>query len=565
MRLSVPALLLFAALLPAAPLPLKFSGNKQIGVDDLYTALNLRNPGVVEIWEKPPMIEPEALSQSASAIQSFYRSKGYYHAKVDASQIPGELILTIEENAPIRIGTVTVNSTLDVGRAITLAPGDLFDQEAFSASKTGLKRRYAEAGYCNAQFNTKAWVDIETDNAYLLFEAEPGEPCTFGTVAAESTPNIDGKLVASMLRFDEGDPYSLQTIRQSYETLYAQEGISRILINDNDRNGSVVPITLDVEETQEPIRFSAGAGYSSDQGFTAQMGVKHRNFLGDLKTLAFNARYSQIRQEASGIFAVPFPNRITLSAEAGYKDETFDGYKTQSVYEKLTGKYVDYPASVLTGVLFDQINTYDSLDTATFPQTGLFITSPFAEINYDTRDNLFEPSRGYWLNGRLSGSVRSTAVSDATYIKPLFSGAYVTGWNHHILGAKLKWGTLRVFDGDVPASYRFYAGGMNSNRAYGFRELGPKNSDGVPIGFLSLIEGTVEYRFPVYAEFRGVLFADLTYASQRAIPDYAQDGYLGVGVGLRYVTPVGPVAVDFGIDPANTSQYAIHFRIGELF
>lgn len=557
--------MLALSLLDAAPLPLKFSGNKRISVNDLYAALNLRNPSVIEVWENPPMIEPEALAQSASALQSFYRAKGYYHAKVDASQTPTKLILTIEENTPIRIGTVTVNSILDVGRAITLEPDDLFDQEAFSASKTGLKRRYAEAGYCNAQFNTKAWVDIETNKAYLLFEAEPGEPCTFGTVAAESTPNIDGELVASMLRFDEGDPYSLQAIRQSYQTLYTQEGISRILINDNDRNGSVVPITLDIEEAQEPIRFSTGAGYSSDQGFTAQMGLKHRNFLGNLKTLAFNARYSQIRQEASGVFAMPLPNRITLSAEAGYKDETFDGYKTQSVYEKLTGRYVDYPASILVGVLFDQINTYDSLDTATFPETGLFITSPFGEINYDTRDNLLEPTQGYWINGRLTGSLRSPVLSDATYVKPLLSGAYVTGWNHHILGAKLKWGTLRVLDGDVPASYRFYAGGMNSNRAYGFRELGPKNSDGVPIGFLSLIEGTVEYRFPIYREFRGVLFADMTYASQRIIPDYAKDHYLGVGAGLRYVTPVGPVAVDIGVNPYDTAQYAIHFRIGELF
>ncbi len=57
----------------------------------------------------------------------------------------------------------------------------------------------------------------------------------------------------------------------------------------------------------------------------------------------------------------------------------------------------------------------------------------------------------------------------------------------------------------------------------------------------------------------------MTFASQNTVPDYARDGYLGVGAGLRYVTPIGPVAIDFGFDPEDTSQYAIHFRIGELF
>jgi outer membrane translocation and assembly module TamA len=106
---------------------------------------------------------------------------------------------------------------------------------------------------------------------------------------------------------------------------------------------------------------------------------------------------------------------------------------------------------------------------------------------------------------------------------------------------------------------------MNSNRAYTYRDLGPKNRDGDPIGFSSLSEGTLEYRFPIYQEFRGVLFSDLTFASQNFLPDYANDGYWGVGAGIRYVTPVGPIAIDVGIDPDDFGQYAIHFRIGELF
>ena len=564
MRFAV-LLLLFTLSLLSTPLPITFDGNEKISSHQLFGALGLRKPYALEVWEDQPAIEPIAVAQSVSALNSFYRSKGFYHARVTSETNEHEVIFKIQENDPILIGDVQINSPLDIKSAISLHVDDLFDQEAFSASKSAIKKRYGEAGYCNAQFNTKAWVDIENDRAYLLFEATPAELCTFGKVSVESTPNIDGNLAASMLRFNEGDTYSVESIRLSYEALYAQEGISRVVINDNERNGSVVPINLSIEEAEQPIRFTAGLGYSSDQGIAAQMGLKHRNFFGDLKTLGFDFRYSQIKQEASGSFGLPLRNRGLLGVDVGYKNEIFDGYKTESTYEKLTAKYQDTPASAMMGFLFDQVKTYESADTTTFPNNKLSLISPIGELNYDTRDKPLEPTKGYWLNANLMGSLYTPQLSDATYFKSLLSAAYITSIDEHVFGAKLKWGTLRIYDGDVPPSYRFYAGGMNSNRAYTYRNLGPKDSGGDPIGFSSLIEGTLEYRFPIYQEFRGVLFSDMTFASERIIPDYSKEGYMGVGAGLRYVTPIGPVAIDFGMDPEDTSQYAIHFRIGELF
>lgn len=564
MRYAVFILLLNMALL-SAPLPISFSGNDKISSDQLYGVLGLRKPYGIEVWEDQPSIEPIAVSQSVSALSSFYRSKGFYHARVTSETVENKVIFKIQENDPILIGDIQINSPLDIGSAIVLRPEGLFDQEAFSESKSAIKKRYGESGYCNAQFNTKAWVDIETDRAYLLFEATPGEPCTFGAISVESTPNIDRNLTASMMRFEEGDPYSVKAIRESYEALYAQEGISRVVINDNERNGSVVPITLNVEEAERPIRFTAGFGYSSDQGIAAQSGIKHRNFLGDLKTLSFDVRYSQIKQEASATLGIPLQNRGLIGVDVGYKNEIYDGYKTESTYQKLTAKYQDTPASAMMGFLLDQVKTYDSKDTATFPDNKLSLVSPIGELNYDTRDKPLEPTKGYWLNANFMGSLYTAQISDASYFKTLLSAAYITSIDEHVFGAKLKWGTLRVYDGEVPSSYRFYAGGMNSNRAYTYRDLGPKNSDGDPIGFSSLTEGSFEYRFPIYQEFRGVLFTDVTFASKNTIPDYAKDGYVGVGAGFRYVTPIGPIAIDFGVDPEDTAQYALHFRIGELF
>lgn len=548
----------------AALLPLLFEGNKAISDSALYESLGLRKPYPIEVWEDAPAIDPIAINQSVSAISSFYRSKGYFHNKVSSKTQENKIIIVIEENSPIKISTIQINSLLDLKKEVKVSEGALFDQDLFSETKSEIKKRYAQDGYCNANFNTKAWVDIESDEAHILLEAFAGEPCRFGPVNVESTSNIDGGLAASMIRFEEGDPYSLEAIKQSYEALYGQEGIAQVRINDIERNGSIVPVSIVIEESERPIRFSTGLGYSSDEGFTAQGGIKHRNFLGNLKTLSIDGRYSQIKQNLSSTLSIPLEFRASLAGEVGYVNEIFSGYKTESTYEKLTVKYQDIPASAMIGVLADSVKTYDSQDLTAFPNSKLVILSPLGELNYDMRDKPLEPTKGYWLNAKAQASLLTPGISDATYFKSLLTGSYIYSIDNQILAAKLKWGTLRIYDGDVPSSYRFYAGGMYSNRAYTYRDLGPKNVDGDSIGFNSLLEGTAEYRFPIYNAFRGVVFVDMTTVSDGYIPEYANP-YFGIGAGLRYVTPIGPVAIDFGIDPEDSSQYAIHFRIGELF
>lgn len=553
----------FSSGLFSLSLPLYFQGNDHVSSRDLYDTLGLRLPYAIEVWEDHPALEVSTVSQSITALKSYYRSRGFFEAKVDVQETNSSITYVIQENEPITVADIKINSLLELDRDIALKLSDLFDQENFTASKTKIKKHYGDHGYCNAEFNSKAWVDIQTHKAYLLFEATPNEPCTFGPISVTAAPNIDPKLTNSMLRFDEGDPYNLSSIQESYEALYAQEAISRVTINDNDRNGSIVPIAVSIEENEKPIRFTAGLGYSSDQGIGALAGIKHRNFLGNFKTLSLDARFNEIKQEASGTLSVPLHNRASIHGEVGYVDELFNGYRSKSVFEKLTLKYQDKPSSALIGLLFNEENTYASTNTQAFPNNHLFILSPLGEINIDTRDKPLDPKKGYWINAKAQGSLLNQ-YSDATYFKTLLSGAYLESVGESVVGTRLKWGTLRTYEGQTPPSYRFYAGGMNSNRAHTYRNLGPRDPQGNPLGFSALLEGSVEYRFPIYSQIRGVIFSDVTVGSNNYVPDYSQP-YWAVGTGLRYVTPIGPIALDVGIDPDDTTQYAIHFRVGELF
>ena len=323
-------------------------------------------------------------------------------------------------------------------------------------------------------------------------------------------------------------------------------------------------IRVSIHENEKPVRFLAGLGISSDEGLMAQMGVKHRNFYGNLKSLSLETRVTEIKQTLKTSFNMPLLHKDAAGLEVGIENELFSGFKEYRLFSSayLTQRYM--PHSFKESLILDRSSTYDSEDLALFPEGILLVVSPKLEWNYDTRDSLLDPKNGYFLNSDIMGSIKST-ISDASYVKIKLKGGYIYPLESSTLGAKVSFGALRIFDGEVPASYRFFAGGMHSNRAYNYRDLGPKNSDGDTTGFDSIAEATLEYRFPLYGDFRAVIFSDNTFIGDSYTPNYDK-GYYSGGVGLRYISPIGPIAFDVGFDLNNpSSQYAFHFHIGELF
>jgi translocation and assembly module TamA len=120
---------------------------------------------------------------------------------------------------------------------------------------------------------------------------------------------------------------------------------------------------------------------------------------------------------------------------------------------------------------------------------------------------------------------------------------------------------------DVPANHRFYAGGGGSVRGYAYQNIGPKAPNGDPIGGLSYMEASAELRIAVTETIGVVPFVDAGTVSEDEVPDF-NDIKVGVGVGLRYMTPFGPLRVDGAIplnpDPGDPS-FGIYAGIGQAF
>lgn len=186
-------------------------------------------------------------------------------------------------------------------------------------------------------------------------------------------------------------------------------------------------------------------------------------------------------------------------------------------------------------------------------------------------DNLVNPLRGfrqsYALEVGAKGVVSDTNMAIA---RVNLGGAYSFGDNvygkdraHQLLG-QLQAGYIWAQDFDaVPYKLRFFAGGDNSVRGYNYNSLSPRSPQGYLTGGQALAVGSVEYNYEVYKDLRLAVFSDIGGAYDK---DFSTDTKIGVGIGLRYASPVGQLRVDLakGVDDDDT-PIKLHFFIGSPF
>ena len=111
----------------------------------------------------------------------------------------------------------------------------------------------------------------------------------------------------------------------------------------------------------------------------------------------------------------------------------------------------------------------------------------------------------------------------------------------------------------MPPSLRFFAGGDRSIRGYAWREVGPRRGD-YALGAKNVLTSSVEYEFyPKGGPYGGAVFVDTGSAFDGTRPDLST----GIGVGLRWRSPVGPVRLDVahGLNDPDSS-FQIYLNIG---
>jgi outer membrane translocation and assembly module TamA len=120
----------------------------------------------------------------------------------------------------------------------------------------------------------------------------------------------------------------------------------------------------------------------------------------------------------------------------------------------------------------------------------------------------------------------------------------------------------------LPIDERFFNGGATTVRSFGERDLGPHDNHGHPVGGEFFTVFNVEYTFPIFGELQGAVFTDAGNLLPTSEDIGLNDMRYAIGAGLRYKLPVGPIRLDYGInpDPRPDEDFgAFHFSFGFAF
>jgi translocation and assembly module TamA len=548
----------------------EFKNNKEFKSSNLYDALGIQTPSWYQFWkDKTPKVNVKIIPSLQESLEFFYRSEGFYHTKIEKDENNSSVIFKIDEGKSVHISNIEIDSDQDIEKFISFKKGTRFRALEFSQIKKDIKTELLKRGFCNYELDAKAKVDIKKNSVDLIYKLKSNKPCYFGDITINRPKNIKEKIIRSRVLFKKGDKYSLEKVNRTYSMINGLEAFDGISL-DIDKKSQDVNVAIALKEKQKKTRIEVGIGYETDIGPRGILRYQKRNFTGDAKKVAFDFKYSAKEKFATNTVYWPAFLKIPISDYyLDLKNEfTYSKIEYDNFIERKFLNYLhllkDYDwFSVDFGLGLETIDITKTGEACNISDGNFNLLFPFAKIHIDLRDSKLNPKNGIYLSQYLESGVAFLKDS-STYSKSISEVRVVKTLDHFTFAGKVKLGLIEEFTNKLPESKLFFAGGAFSNRGYSYNSLGAFDADCENMSGKTLIDTTVEVSHPLYKKIDGALFIDSTLLSYDAFR-FSIDFVHSIGAGLRYISPIGPVKLDFGMDIENHSQYALHFQIGQSF
>jgi translocation and assembly module TamA len=489
---------------------------------------------------------------------------------------------------------------------LPLVVGATFRESDWEAGKNGVVSRLRARGFAKAAVEGEALVDVRTHEATLTLTARPGLRYRFGGIDVKNSPEarIPALFVWEQVRLaiPEGSMFSDAALEEAQRRVFGMGvfGSATVTIGTPDDAAARVPVVVVVREA--PFHtLRTGGGLTIDQIHQEVHLVAdwtNRNFLGGMRKLTLHAMagwafipdlYAVASNDVSvaprsgpvfdlGVaFEQPrFVGRPSLRQQTGLEFEktiqqTYDNLGSRlslGVVWQLTTRLSIFPAYRLE---FDHLNGSPINSAATAPLTlGCHTTSGTCNVwlsyleqivTWDRRDNRLEPRRGFYTSISLQeGGGPLQGNFNYFRLLPDLRG-YLSFLDAQALtfAARLRVGELWPTSGnpeDSAVVTRFYGGGANGMRGFSERRLSPLleapvpntnpiQTETVPIGGNGWFDASLEARYSVVSNVRVAVFVDVGQVTTGPFGPADLPGVLwAVGVGLRYLTPIGPLRVD---------------------
>lgn len=511
-------------------------------------------------------------SAADDEIDKALRAVGYYHAvvkkkldfnndcwKADFTTTPGPRVIVDAIDIKIEGDAHDDPEFARLLNKLPLKQGSPLHHGRYESIKAKIESLALDLGYLKNTFTEKKLlVDKKTNTAQIKLRFDSGKRLYFGEVKL-SQDTLDNDLVRKYLSIKDGDPYTSEELAKTHTALSKSGYFDTVDIrSDLDHiQDQRVPIQISLTPKKK-YHYSFGFGYDTDIGPLLNASYINRriNRYGHFFTSNFDL--SPVLSTAEIEYTIPLENPTTdqFSFGGGLKREHTDTYKALSATLSARHKHA-YTSGWRQTLFLDYI--YEDFTTDSDSGQRLLL-APGGNWLRSVSDNPIRPTKGYRIELEAKGSYK-TPISDVSFLQGYLSAI----WLHTLpTGGKFIGRTLQGVTWvnqvtSLPASYRFYAGGINSVRGYAYKELGPKDKLGRVEGGELLSVFSAEYEHPIFEDWGVAAFVD----TGNAFNFNSINLNTGVGLGVRWYSPVGPIRLDFAL-PLNSSDssFQIHFAAG---
>ncbi len=330
-------------------------------------------------------------------------------------------------------------------------------------------------------------------------------------------------------------------------------------------------------EEAKPKTLGFFGGYETLYGPIAGMEARHVNFMDSGNAVGLRAEWRGTGANGSLEFSDPaiMGSRNSFGMSLGVETFTFKDYSrdTLSFRNSLTRRFDRHiTAELFSGLTVNEVDS-DVLTPEELGPGSYGTVTGGGRLTLDYRDNPLNPRSGWLAGGAVEGGFDQGGDDEISFVRTDLNGAWyqpLGGPWRLALGARAS--ALRSSGelADLPIDLRLFNGGGTTVRSFAEREMGATSARGsTPLGGTAVTVLNAELSYEIISDFEIAAFVDAGSVSREDNGLFGVDDLrYGVGLGLRYQLPIGPLRVDYGYNPdrqPGEAAGALHVTFGFAF
>lgn len=568
-----------------------FEGNKDINRRRLKKSISSSEyKWIISYFSGSGLFKKDLINNDVENIKELYLNNGYMEVQVDQPKVVLSedkkwftLTFPIVEGNRFTINEIgfkgnRIISIEKLREGLNSKLGDILRRDLLRKDISMITDMYGEKGYVFAAVVPQMATNRETKSVDIVFNINEGDQVRVREINVYGNDKTRDKVIRREMKLAEQDIINTKDLKRSFQRLNNLNFFETVEITPEQVGKDMMDLNVRVKE-KSTGSFSLGGGYSSVDRFVALTDIAEGNLFGRGQLLKGRVELGKRRTSYSITFKEPylFDYPVSGTFDLFNQKRDFNAYKEKRAGGgvSLGRSFTEYTGGSLSYKL-EKLDIFDIASSAPLrikEQEGKSTTSSIGLSLYrDSRDFFFDPHSGsrnsisfQYAGGFLDG--------DNEFIKTIGDSS----WYYNLIFDTVfslhgRIGYATGFSGNrLPVGERFFVGGINTIRGFGFGRAGPVDpTTGDILGANKILIFNAEYTFPLVqeAKIKGVFFSDAGKGfddDERLTLNHLR---YSAGGGIRWISPVGPLRLEWGYNlnrKPGERQSQIEFSIGTLF